>query len=120
MTLFPLAHGTTLEYRKKGRRAASGKEISNEEGSKRLALVSFGEYWQFPDEAKRPLARTPPEQHNLDALKHDQEIKAERSVLNIEEIVLQFFFGVLERVSVFVANLRPSSHARPNDMPHVV
>src|SRR5580704_18570549 len=58
--------------------------------------------------------------HDLDCLEHDQYIQCDRSVLDIEEVILQFFSGVCHGVPVLVAHLRPSGDSRPYHMANAI
>src|ERR1700722_4566335 len=65
---------------------------------------------------RRSSLRAPAQQYDLDGLEHDQNVQADRSVLNVEKIELQFFLGVLNRISVLVADLRPTGNSRTHHM----
>src|ERR1700746_1076473 len=59
------------------------------------------------------LSRPAAQQNNLDRLKHDPEIQAHGSVLDVEEVVLQLLASIFHRVAVLVLNLSPPGNPRP-------
>src|SRR5580704_1985166 len=61
-----------------------------------------------------------PQKYCLGGVEKDQKVEPWRHVLNVKEVVPELFLGILDRVSVFVANLSPPSNPRPNGMPQVV
>src|ERR1700722_3528172 len=64
--------------------------------------------------------RAPPEQHNLDRLEHNQQIQAERSILYVKQVILQFFPRIFQSVAVLVLHLRPAGDTRSDYMAHAV
>src|SRR4029077_586133 len=58
--------------------------------------------------------RAPAQQDDLDRLEHDQNVQTERRILDIEQVVLQLFLGVLYGITVLVANLRPAGNPGPH------
>src|SRR5215469_12957380 len=64
-----------------------------------------------------PSANSPgssPEQNNLHRLKDNPKVQTEGSVLDVEQVVLQFLARILERVAVFILHLRPTRDSRPH------
>src|SRR6185436_12737167 len=61
-----------------------------------------------------------PKQNYLDGLKHDDGIKKQSMVLNVEEIVLKLLSRIFDRGAVWVLNLRPTRQARRDQMPLLV
>src|SRR5690348_12482744 len=71
--------------------------------------------------SRRPTSsRSPAEHDDLDRLEHDQEVQANRRILDVEKVVLQFFARVSERVTVLVLHLRPTRNPWTHRMPHAV
>src|SRR5665213_3525091 len=68
----------------------------------------------------RSSLRSPAVDDGLDGLKHDEEVEAERHVLEVVEIVLELFLGFGEGGAVAVPNLRPAGEARANEMAEIV
>jgi hypothetical protein len=52
-----------------------------------------------------------PQQHRLYRLEDDDRVQQPRHVLDVEQVVLELFDGVLDRVSVAVMGLRPPGNA---------
>jgi hypothetical protein len=52
-----------------------------------------------------------PDKDGFDSVEYDQEIESTGDVFDIEQVVLKFFDGVFQRVSISVICLRPSCNA---------
>src|SRR5580693_4685046 len=63
---------------------------------------------------------TPPQQNDLDGLEDDPEVQPDRSILDIEQVVLQLLQHVVVRAAVWVVHLSPAGDSRPDHMAHVV
>src|SRR5712691_9931988 len=51
---------------------------------------------------------TPVEKNRLDGFEHDEDVEAEREILDVEKVVLQLLHRVLNRCAVGVAHLGPA------------
>src|SRR5229473_3089965 len=67
-----------------------------------------------------PLLSTPAQEDGFDRQEHDQQIQTNRSVLDVEEIVLKFFERILYGAAVLVLDLRPSGEAGAHHVTHAI
>lgn len=51
-------------------------------------------------------------QNHFDCLQHDDQIEKKTLVLQVVQIVLQFFFGIFDRCAVWITELRPTGTSR--------
>src|SRR6185312_6627667 len=61
-----------------------------------------------------------PEENNFGGLKKDEQVQPNGTVLDVEEVVLQFFPGVIEAGAVVAADLSPAGDAGAHGVAHVV
>src|SRR5208282_3054000 len=66
------------------------------------------------------LLRASPQQDDFESVEQYEQVEAYRHILDVEQIVTKFFFGLLDRASILVANLGPARYPRPNSVPQVV
>src|SRR5712692_3869743 len=67
-----------------------------------------------------PLLSTPAQEDGFDRQEHDQQIQTNRSVLDVEQVVLKFFARICDGAAVLVLDLRPSGEAGPHHVAHSV
>src|SRR5260370_13214316 len=67
-----------------------------------------------------PLLSTPAQEDGFDRQEHDQQIQTNRSVLDVEQVVLKFFARIFYGAAVLVLDLRPSGEAGPHHVAHAV
>src|ERR1700754_492807 len=65
-------------------------------------------------------ARAAAEEHHLERLDQDHQVKEHVVVLDVEEVVLEFLRGVFFRSTVGIRQLRPTGKARFQGMPQAV
>src|SRR5690606_8727133 len=65
-------------------------------------------------------ARAAPEQHHFDRLQQDHEVEHQAVVLDVEQVELQLFPGVVDRGAVGIAQLGPAGQSRLHRVAHVV
>src|SRR5271169_2890632 len=66
------------------------------------------------------LLRAATQEQDLNCLKHDQDVQTNGCVLDVEEIVPEFFLRVLNRISILVPNLCPACDSRAHQVPQAV
>src|SRR5882724_538389 len=66
------------------------------------------------------LARAASIDDHFHGLQHDLQIQQKRPVLNVVEIVTEFFFSILDRRSILVADLCPTTEAGPHRVPVII
>src|SRR5687768_12664345 len=62
------------------------------------------------------ISDTTPQYDGLDRLENDEQVEADREILDVEQVELQLLHRVLDAGAVGVAHLRPSGQARLDDM----
>ena len=80
--------------------------------SHRREFYTFGEIIRSKSASMQP--------DHFDGLEHDQQIPTNRSVLDVEEVMLDFFSRILDRVDVLVFDLRPAGDTGPRHVAHAV